>query len=305
MGIDAHGARFLAYARSLGVEFGQTAMIGRQGLYVTPAEMRRILVAFGAAPSEAEVARICCGAEGYAERYLEQLGALAVHSFDYSDFEAATFVHDMNTPIPDEYAERYSVVLDGGSLEHIFDFPTAIRNCMQMTRVGGHYLAITPANNFLGHGFYQFSPELYFSVLSPENGFEIERMLAFEDRPDAPWYAVKNPREVRGRVTLTNAEPVFLLVIARRLARVPIFAHPPQQSDYLARWSPDEATATTESASHGERPLPVRIAKAVLPAAVRQSIRKALERPPRPRRGFDPQFFERMDPQPGAGGRAA
>src|SRR5438477_418150 len=81
------------------------------------------------------------------------------------------FPHDMNEPIPDKFKETYTAVLDGGSLEHVFNFPVAIKNCMEMVKVGGHYLAITPANNFFGHGFYQFSPELYFTVLSKENGF--------------------------------------------------------------------------------------------------------------------------------------
>lgn len=70
----------------------------------------------------------------------------------------------MNREIPGDFIEKYSMVLDGGSLEHVFNFPVAVRNCMQMLQVGGHYLAITPANNFMGHGFYQFSPELYFSI---------------------------------------------------------------------------------------------------------------------------------------------
>ena len=249
---------------------------------------------------DAEIAGICEGSDGYAERFLAHLGARRTESIDCSDFECATVTHDMNTPISSEFAERYSAVFDGGSLEHIFNFPTAIRNCMEMVRVGGHYLAITPANNFFGHGFYQFSPELYFSVLSPENGFEIERMLAYEDRADAPWYAVRSPREVRGRVTLTNSEPVFLLVIARRTARKPIFEHTPQQSDYLARWAPDEAPAAAALPPASARPLPIRIAKAVLPASVRWSIRRALAQPPRPRAGFDPAFFEPMDPWSGA-----
>jgi hypothetical protein len=298
MGISAHGARFLAYARSVGVDFGQTAMIGRQGLYATADEMRRVLAGFGMAPSDAEIDAICCGGSGYVEKLLEYLGAETAHSFDVSDFEAATFTHDMNLPIPAQFAEKYSAVLDGGTLEHIFNFPTAIKNCMEMTRLGGHYLAITPANNFFGHGFYQFSPELYFSVLSADNGFEIERMMAFEDLDDAPWYAVRSPRDVRGRVTLTNSQPVFLLIIARRMALAPIFQSPPQQSDYLARWTPDEAPAIAPAAS--VRPLPIRIAKAVIPGAVRRMLRRALERPPRPRVGFDPEFFEPMDPQPGA-----
>ena len=52
MGISVHGATFLAYARSRGVDFGQTAMIGRQSLYVTAAQMRRVLASFGMTPSD-------------------------------------------------------------------------------------------------------------------------------------------------------------------------------------------------------------------------------------------------------------
>jgi hypothetical protein len=297
MGISVHGATFLAYARSRGVDFRQTAMIGRQGLYVTAPQMRRVLAAFGITLGDDEIETICGG--DYAESFLECLGAEAADSFDFSNFEAATFSHDMNLPIPALFAEKYSVVLDGGTLEHIFNFPTAIKNCMEMTRIGGHYLGITPANNFFGHGFYQFSPELYFSVLSADNGFEIEHMMAFEDRDEAPWYAVRSPRDVRGRVTLTNAQPVFLLIIARRIARAPIFRQTPQQSDYLLRWTPVEPPSSALVASP-PRPLPIRLAKALLPAVVRRGLRRALERAPsRPTVGFDPQFFERMDPQPG------
>lgn len=299
MGISVQGARFLAFARSVGIDFGRTATIGRQGLYVTTDEMRKLLAGFGLAPSDAEIETICGGASGYAERLFEYLGAREAHSFDFSDFEDASFTHDMNLQIPQRFTQQYSVVLDGGTLEHIFNFPAAIRNCMEMTRVGGHYLAITPANNFFGHGFYQFSPELYFQVLSPENGFAIEHMMAFEDLDDAPWYLVRSPTEVRGRVTLTNSQPVFLLIIARRVAATPIFQQAPQQSDYLARWAPDETPAEVPTATRA-RPLPIRLAKAMVPGAVRRSIRRALERPPRPRVGFDPAFFERMDPQPGA-----
>ena len=66
---------------------------------------------------------------------------------------------------------KYTLVIDGGCLEHIFNFPVAIKNCMEMLQEGGHFIGITPANNLMGHGFYQFSPELYFRIFSKENGF--------------------------------------------------------------------------------------------------------------------------------------
>jgi len=35
----------------------------------------------------------------------------------------------------------------------------------------------TPASNLCGHGFYQFSPELFYRALNATNGFEVERMI--------------------------------------------------------------------------------------------------------------------------------
>jgi hypothetical protein len=271
MGISVHGAKFLLYAKSAGVDFAEMAMIGRQGLYVTPAEMRQVFAARGESLSDADIADICDGSAGYAETFFARLGARRAESFDYSDFESATFTHDMNAPIPVRHHEQYTLVLDSGSLEHIFNFPRAIQNCMEMVKLGGHFVAIAPANNFFGHGFYQFSPELYFTVLSAENGFEMQTMMAFEETKNAVWYDVRSPSDVRERVTLLNAEPVFLCMIAQRTAVKPIFERTPQQSDYLARWDP-EPTPAPATAAPAKRPLPIRIAKTGLPFGVRQSI---------------------------------
>lgn len=53
----------------------------------------------------------------------------------------------MNLPVPEVHKDSYTAVLDGGSLEHIFNFPVAIKNCMEMLKVDGQYLGITPVNN--------------------------------------------------------------------------------------------------------------------------------------------------------------
>jgi hypothetical protein len=300
MGIDVNGAKFLLYAKSVGVDFGTTGMIGRQGLYVAPAEMQALIHSFGGCASEAVLAEVYDGAAGYSEGLLRHLGARQTHSFDFSDFESATFTHDMNQPIEERFKEQYSVILDGGTLEHVFNFPVAIKSSMEMVKIGGHYMAITPANNFFGHGFYQFSPELYFTIMSPENGFRIQRVIAFEEVAQPVWYAVRSPQEVKGRVTLMNSHPVHLLIIAQRTERVAIFNRTPQQSDYVGRWS-NTVGASPESASQpAPRPLAIRVAKALVPARVRRSIRAALSRPVRPLQGFDPRFFQPFDPTKGA-----
>ncbi len=108
---------------------------------------------------------------------------------------------------------------------------------MEMVKVGGHFLAITPANNFFGHGFYQFSPELFFRVLSPENGFQMERMVAVEYGFRRRWFEVSDPEVVRARVALVNSVPVMLFLQAKRVAALPVLSKTPQQSDYVAIWT--------------------------------------------------------------------
>ena len=196
MGLDVNGVRSLLYARTLNVDFSRTAMIGRQCLHLTKADMRGSLQHFGYSVGPEQIDSIF--SNSYAEPFLSFLGSRDVHSFDYSPYEGATRIHDMNVAVPTDLKGQYSVVLDSGSLEHVFNVPVAIKNCMEMLHVGGHYVAITPTNNFLGHGFYQFSPELFFSVFTPENGFDLVSVVAFEDRPDATWYPSRTPRSSGG-----------------------------------------------------------------------------------------------------------
>lgn len=241
MGLDVNGTKFLLYARRHGVLFSQTAMIGRQEMHVSPGELAANLNLFGVETTEAAAGKYLGDWENYAEGFFKLLDAGEITSFDASPYEKATVLHDFNLPIPDEFKGRYSAVLDGGTLEHVFNYPTAIKNCMEMVADGGHFLAITPTNNQLGHGFYQFSPELFYRVFSADNGFELERIMIFEETPGSSWYRVADPDAIRQRVELINGQSTMLLIIAKKVKTVDIFARTPQQSDYVAIWTGDEA----------------------------------------------------------------
>lgn len=230
MGFNHTGTRLLIHAKAKGLSFGRTVMIGRQGLHLSAEVLQRNLDDFGMGHLSAE--EIIKSEKGYAEPFLKALGASAVESLDASPYERASIIHDMNLPMDGEHKGAFDTVIDGGSLEHIFNFPVAIKNCMELLKVGGHYLGITPANNFFGHGFYQFSPELYYRVFSKQNGFEMTRLLFFIDKPGADWFEVKDADEVRARVTLCNSHPSYLFVMAKRTTEKNIFEVPPQQSDY-------------------------------------------------------------------------
>ena len=239
MGLDINAVRFLIDARKRGAKFGDVLMLGRQDLNVYPARMVQLLSAHGF-PADAFQPP---GKDSlFAEPVFTSLGAASVSAMDVSDFEGASFVHDLNQPIGAELRERFDLVYDGGTLEHVFNFPQALRNCMEMVRVGGHVMLHTITNNWCGHGFYQFSPELFFRALHPDNGFEVTRMILHAVGPYGRWYEVKDPESIRSRVELITFCPVHLLVQARRTRVVPIFEKTPQQSDYTPRWDTVEAS---------------------------------------------------------------
>lgn len=90
------------------------------------------------------------------------LGANKVYVCDYSDYENPDFTFDLNYPVEEEYKEKFDVIFDSGTLEHIFDVPTALNNINYMLKKGGRMIIISPSSNFIDHGFYSFSPTLFF-----------------------------------------------------------------------------------------------------------------------------------------------
>ena len=270
MGIDHHALRFLALARTDGVDFSRTLMIGRQRIYA-PAHL---------APPDLR-AHAAASGQPYAEDLFRALGARDVASLDRSSYEGATVLHDLGAPLPVDLRGRHSLVFDAGTLEHVFNFPQALKNCLELVAPGGHFITCTGANNFCGHGFYQFSPELFYRALSGDNGFSVTRMIACDARPDADWYAVRDPVLVGRRVEIVGPYQVMLMVLAKRTGTVEPLRVMPQQSDYSRAWEgqahPDHGERLAESAPSGggvRRFLP----RAVLDAVVRR--RSAAQYPP-------------------------
>lgn len=226
MGIGYHGLQFLRFAGKHS-RFGRVATIGRQGLFLEEVELRNMMGV---------------GADYKHEKYCEslllgQFGAKSTDSWDYSDYEGATHIADMNKPLKD-VPTTYDTVLDAGSLEHVYNAPQALLNVSQLCCVGGQILHILPANNFCGHGFWQFSPELFFSLYSELNGYSETRVfLANEYRTDV-WYEVVKPTNGE-RANIISFTPVFALC---RTVKVRQPCHESvQQSDYIHIWQQNGA----------------------------------------------------------------
>lgn len=291
MGLSADVTRMLLTAHRDGVRFTRSAMLGRQVLDVAPDELNHLLAEFGFDVSGGVAERIVEEEDGFSEPLFRLLGATDVRSFDASDYEQATDIHDFNQPLPPEYDGRFDAVVDAGSLEHVFNVTTALANCMRLVATGGHFLCFSPTNNNCGHGFYQFGPEFFYRSLGPENGFELERLLIWEEGNEVEWFEVEDPKVVRQRVTIVNTRPTSLAAFARRVEARPPFAEMPQESDYEEIWRerperPDERTAD-------RRPGLLTRAKQLVPTAPKRLYRKL--RNARMRRRYSGAAFRRVE----------
>lgn len=223
MGLDIKAIRFLLGEKARGLQFGKTLTLGRQSFYLSQQELAEI----------SHEINIELFKSNFADDFLAYLAGIPSLSMDASDYEGAQIIHDMNVPVEEKYHASFDTIIDGGTLEHIFNFPIAIKNCMEMLKVGGSLILMTPWHNFSGHGFYQFSPELFYSTLSDANGFQLERMLI---AAGGHWYSVKNPSVINQRIEIKSDEEILLFITAKKISKTIIFKSWPQQSDYCTAW---------------------------------------------------------------------
>src|SRR5262245_6947078 len=115
MAITKNCSTFLFYSKSLGVDFSRSVTLGRLNLYATRENIAADINSFKNNSKRIEEVEF---KDEYCEPLLEILGANSVESLDYSDYEHATIVHDLNKPIGDNLKNRFTAVIDGGTIEH-------------------------------------------------------------------------------------------------------------------------------------------------------------------------------------------
>jgi SAM-dependent methyltransferase len=247
MAITYNHAAFMAKAKQNNVSFGKILTIGHQELYLSQKQIKQLAKRYGLKIDINAFSHM-----QYADKFFEIFfDAKSVMSLDYSDYQECDIVHDMNLPIDPCYHEKFDVVIDGGTLEHIFNFPVAVGNCMKMVKKGGSVFISTTANNHMGHGFYQFSPELFFRIFQSGNGFEIRDVIlekhtfpGVELSSKTKCYSVTDPALLQSRVGLVSKSPVMIMVHAIRTETKHVFADYPIQSDYILEYDRTAKTAS-------------------------------------------------------------
>lgn len=166
--------RIIRILNDNGVKGKSLCMVGRQEIQINPDSFKSILnkmgIGFDYDEWDVLVKENRMHYDSY--RFFKMLGLGEVHAIDYRDEDGADIIYDLNKPIPEELHGRFDYIIDSGSMEHIFDNVTAIRNLSLMLRTGGMIVQILGAAGYADHGFYQYSP-CFFNNYYTSNGFEV------------------------------------------------------------------------------------------------------------------------------------
>ena len=115
---------------------------------------------------------------------LTLFNSLGIYEKDYFDidkfdFDKAKIIYDLQKPIKKKFYNKYNFILDSGTLEHIFDTTSVLKNLVKITKTGGRICHIIPVHNYVNHGFYSFSPTFIYDFYT-QNKFKIEEMYITE-----------------------------------------------------------------------------------------------------------------------------
>lgn len=171
-------------------------------------------------------------------------GAEEVVSLDYSDYQGASLIFDLNSEsthnLPRDY---FDLIVDFGTIEHIYNIPNALAAIRHMLKDGGRILHSVPADGHPGHGLYQVSPMFFLEVYSVVNGFESKGFIAKTSSLGHKryWWAFDY---TTARLEYVSGSPTALLIFARKGSGTN--ASSIYQTDYLATWQEHEDRSFVE-----------------------------------------------------------
>ena len=196
--------------------------------------------------------------EQWFDLWLKERFGLNALSLDSSDRDGATIIADLNDSsfMNSDLEGRFDLVIDGGSLEHVANLPAAVQNYHSLLADGGLIFLCNPVNGYAGHGLYQFSPEFYYRVFSPSNGFQPLLGLLEARHPSlfrehgfrSQFFRSPDPALFGKRLGFRGKEKTQMMFIAKKTPQgSPVFDF--VQSDYQS----DNGNASDSSASGAKR----------------------------------------------------
>lgn len=168
--LDNEIIKFLNIAKQYGIKDKTLVMIGKQNFFVEIESFKRVLCEMGF--SDKVDMNIIDKKSIDSIDFFKMIGFKEVHALDYSEYEGADIIWDLNMEIPLEMHQKFDYVIQGGTIEHVFDIAMAMKNVSNMVKVGGIIYHGAPSDGWINHGFYSISP-IFFMDYYKVNSYRI------------------------------------------------------------------------------------------------------------------------------------
>jgi SAM-dependent methyltransferase len=104
------------------------------------------------------------------ESFFKAIGFSSISRLDYSDYEGADMIQDLNhNTVTEDVNKQFDMIFDGGTFEHVFNINNAFACIHKLLKVGGRIIHHSPSSNRIDHGFYMFSPTLFWDYYTANN----------------------------------------------------------------------------------------------------------------------------------------
>lgn len=219
MGISINIAIQLARIAPLLKDCENGVMLGRQKMHFRPPEWTTRLLQHlqrsGIPATEDDLFQ----KDGFCETYLNTIGWPKMESLDFSAIEGAEYIHDLSEPVGDDLKDKFDLVYDGGTTEHVFDIAQSFRNVDAILREGGIFVSSVGADGWFGHGFYQVGPDIPWRYWGASLGYKVLGCWTFprktNERPRPIEDPTGNPRGAEHRYS----EPQFIFYVVQKQKR--------------------------------------------------------------------------------------
>ena len=199
MALTFHTFKYLEKLKKEDFFFGEILSLGRLNNLINKDEFRNL--------------KISVSDDIYADNILFQnFNLKSLNSLDFSKFENADIICDLNAPI-EKIIKQFDTILDFGTSEHVFNIPQCLKNISDLCKIGGHIIHCLPAK---------------------KNCFENTEIFLINLFDKKNWYKI-NKQKLGDRLELNSSEPLYILVKTKKIGQNHFKNI--NQSDYEYQWS--------------------------------------------------------------------
>lgn len=114
--------------------------------------------------------------------FCDFMNAECCHYLDVSDYQDSEVICNLNYPIPENLKAQYDVIIDAGTLEHVSNMSSGLLNFFNLLKLDGILYFGNPCNNWIDHGFFQFSPTFFKDLCIDNNDLELIELFISDNK---------------------------------------------------------------------------------------------------------------------------